>query len=40
MNAIETEKSHEFLYLGGIAEFVKHLNKNKNVLHDQADLLR
>ena len=29
----ETEKSHEFLYLGGIAEFVKHLNKNKNVLH-------
>jgi DNA gyrase subunit B len=30
-----TEKSHEFFYKGGIAEFVKHLNKNKNVLHAQ-----
>jgi DNA gyrase subunit B len=29
----ETEKKHEFYYEGGIAEFVKHLNKNKNVLH-------
>jgi DNA gyrase subunit B len=29
----EIEKKHEFLYEGGIAEFVKHLNKNKNVLH-------
>ncbi|HZS07067.1 MAG TPA: DNA topoisomerase (ATP-hydrolyzing) subunit B [Blastocatellia bacterium] len=29
----ETEKKHEFLYEGGIAEFVRHLNKNKNVLH-------
>ncbi len=29
----ETEKQHEFLYEGGIAEFVRHLNKNKNVLH-------
>lgn len=29
----ESEKKHEFLYEGGIAEFVKHLNKNKNVLH-------
>ncbi|HLG16881.1 MAG TPA: DNA topoisomerase (ATP-hydrolyzing) subunit B [Blastocatellia bacterium] len=28
-----TEKSHEFFYKGGIAEFVKHLNKNKSVLH-------
>jgi DNA gyrase subunit B len=28
-----TEKSHVFLYKGGIAEFVKHLNKNKTVLH-------
>ena len=31
----ETEKSHEFYYKGGIAEFVKHLNKNKSVLHDE-----
>jgi DNA gyrase subunit B len=29
----DAEKKHEFLYEGGIAEFVKHLNKNKNVLH-------
>jgi DNA gyrase subunit B len=29
----DTEKQHEFIYEGGIAEFVKHLNKNKNVLH-------
>src|SRR3989454_2502609 len=31
----EPEKSHEFYYRGGIAEFVKHLNKNKSVLHDK-----
>jgi DNA gyrase subunit B len=31
----ETEKSHEFFYKGGIAEFVKHLNKNKSPLHDE-----
>ena len=31
----ETEKAHEFYYKGGIAEFVKHLNKNKSVLHDE-----
>ncbi|HEX8264468.1 MAG TPA: DNA topoisomerase (ATP-hydrolyzing) subunit B [Pyrinomonadaceae bacterium] len=31
----EIEKSHEFYYKGGIAEFVKHLNKNKSVLHDE-----
>jgi DNA gyrase subunit B len=31
----ETERSHEFYYRGGIAEFVKHLNKNKNTLHDK-----
>jgi len=31
----EAEKKHEFLYEGGIAEFVKHLNKNKNVLHSK-----
>jgi DNA gyrase subunit B len=30
-----TEKGHEFFYRGGIAEFVKHLNKNKAVLHSQ-----
>lgn len=28
-------KSHEFLYEGGIAEFIKHLNKGKNVLHEK-----
>jgi DNA gyrase subunit B len=31
----ETERSHEFYYKGGIAEFVRHLNKNKNPLHDK-----
>jgi DNA gyrase, B subunit len=31
----EPEKSHEFYYKGGIAEFVKHLNKNKNPLHEE-----
>ncbi len=31
----ETERSHEFYYKGGIAEFVKHLNKNKGTLHDK-----
>ena len=30
-----TERSHEFYYKGGIAEFVKHLNKNMAVLHDK-----
>ncbi len=30
----DPEKSHEFYYKGGIAEFVKHLNKNKMSLHD------
>src|ERR687890_64016 len=31
----EPERSHEFYYKGGIAEFVKHLNKNKSALHDK-----
>jgi DNA gyrase subunit B len=31
----EEEKSHEFYYKGGIAEFVKHLNKNRNPIHDK-----
>ena len=31
----EPERSHEFYYRGGIAEFVKHLNKNKSILHDK-----
>ncbi len=30
----EPEKGHEFYYKGGIAEFVTHLNKNKNVVHE------
>jgi DNA gyrase subunit B len=31
----EPERFHEFYYKGGIAEFVKHLNNNKTVLHDK-----
>ncbi|HXD34226.1 MAG TPA: DNA topoisomerase (ATP-hydrolyzing) subunit B [Pyrinomonadaceae bacterium] len=31
----EGEKSHEFYYKGGIAEFVKHLNKNRSTIHDK-----
>ncbi len=31
----QPEKSHEFFYKGGIAEFVKHLNKNKSPLHEE-----
>jgi DNA gyrase subunit B len=31
----EPVKSHEFLYTGGIAEFIKHLNRGKMVLHDK-----
>ncbi|MEO8647833.1 MAG: DNA topoisomerase (ATP-hydrolyzing) subunit B [Acidobacteriota bacterium] len=31
----EPEKKHEFYYKGGIAEFVKHLNRNKSPLHDE-----
>jgi DNA gyrase subunit B len=28
-------KQHEFHFSGGIAEFIRHLNKGKNVLHDK-----
>ncbi|HYM05201.1 MAG TPA: DNA topoisomerase (ATP-hydrolyzing) subunit B [Terriglobales bacterium] len=28
-------KSHQFVYTGGIAEFIKHLNRGKTVLHDK-----
>jgi len=31
----EPTKSHEFLYSGGIAEFIKHLNRGKSVLHEK-----
>ncbi|HWC00693.1 MAG TPA: DNA gyrase subunit B, partial [Bryobacteraceae bacterium] len=32
---VDPPKSHEFLYSGGIAEFIKHLNRGKSVLHDK-----
>src|SRR5690348_9178215 len=32
---VEPAKSHEFHYSGGIAEFIKHLNKGKQVLDDK-----
>jgi DNA gyrase subunit B len=28
-------KAHEFHYAGGIAEFIRHLNRGKNVLHEK-----
>ncbi len=28
-------KAHDFIYEGGIAEFIKHLNRGKSVLHDK-----
>jgi DNA gyrase subunit B len=31
---VEPEKNTEFLYNGGIAEFIKHLNRGKSVLHE------
>ena len=31
----DEERKHEFYYKGGIAEFVKHLSKNKSPLHDK-----
>jgi DNA gyrase subunit B len=32
---VEPAKTHEFHYSGGIAEFIKHLNRGKAVLHDK-----
>ncbi len=32
---VEPIKSHEFHFSGGIAEFIKHLNRGKAVLHDK-----
>ncbi len=34
LNDERSDKSAEFRFTGGIAEFVKHLNKGKQVLHD------
>jgi DNA gyrase subunit B len=34
INDERADKKHEFRYSGGIAEFVKHLNRNKEVLHN------
>ncbi len=31
----EAERSHEFYYRDGIVEFIKHLNQNKNPLHEE-----
>ncbi len=32
---VDPPRFHEFHYSGGIAEFIKHLNKGKNVLHER-----
>jgi DNA gyrase subunit B len=32
---VDPIKRHEFFYSGGIAEFIKHLNRGKNTLHDK-----
>jgi DNA gyrase subunit B len=32
---VDPEKTTEFLYTGGIAEFIRHLNRGKTVLHDK-----
>src|SRR5947209_6516273 len=32
---VDPPKMHEFHYSGGIAEFIKHLNKGKTVLHEK-----
>jgi DNA gyrase subunit B len=31
----EPEKTTEFMYSGGVAEFIKHLNRGKSVLHEK-----
>ncbi|MCV6037882.1 DNA topoisomerase IV subunit B, partial [Escherichia coli] len=31
----EPEKKNEFFYQGGISEFVRHLNREKNPLHEE-----
>jgi DNA gyrase subunit B len=36
----EPAKQHEFHYSGGIAEFIKHLNKGKAVLHEKPIYIR
>jgi DNA gyrase subunit B len=32
---VDPPKAHEFFYSGGIAEFIKHLNKGRNLLHEK-----
>ncbi|HPT27095.1 MAG TPA: DNA gyrase subunit B, partial [Bryobacteraceae bacterium] len=32
---VDPVRSHEFLFSGGISEFIRHLNRGKNVLHDK-----
>jgi DNA gyrase subunit B len=32
---VDPPKVHDFFYSGGIGEFIRHLNKSKNVLHDK-----
>jgi DNA gyrase subunit B len=36
----EEPKVHEFLFNGGIAEFVKHLNRGKSTLHDKPIIIQ
>ena len=35
LSDLRNGKTHEYLYRGGIVEFVKYLNQNKNVLHSK-----
>ncbi|HUQ92053.1 MAG TPA: DNA topoisomerase (ATP-hydrolyzing) subunit B [Bryobacteraceae bacterium] len=32
---VDPIRKHDFLYQGGISEFIRHLNKGKNVLHEK-----